>query len=154
MCIAPPLDPIPGAVNLRAAELPAVDAAKITHHGRFSMPEALVKALQAQVWIAPVWDQLHVGDQVLERLADRSLYPGDRRIFPTVFTAERCREVGDRAFFQDIAPEVCGKGAHVVITVPRGGEKFYITCLDASNEEMRILKQYKYSSRHKSACNP
>ena len=140
--------------DLLAAELPAVDAAKITHHGRFSMPEALVRALQAQVWIAPVWDQLHVGDQVLERLADRSLYPDERRIFPTVFTAERCREVGDRAFFQDIAPEVCGKGAHVVITVPRGGEKFYITCLDASDEEMRILKQYKYSSRHKSACNP
>lgn len=132
--------------DLLAAELPSADAAKISHHGRFSMSESLVKALRARVWIASIWDQLHIVDQVLERLSDRSLYPGERTIFPTVFTDQRRKEVGDAEFVKDIAPEVGGKGAHIILSVPRGGKKFSVTCLDASDEEMRILGQYEYRS--------
>ena len=132
-----------------AQELSAVDVAKVSHHGRFTMPEKLIRALQARVWVVPVWDQLHVIDQVLERLADRSLYPGPRRIFPTVFTRERCAETQEKDFFRDIAPEVQGRGAHVVITVPPGGENYWVSCLEVGSDPLRILGKYEYISRSK-----
>ena len=111
------------------------------------MPEPLIRALSARVWTACVWDQLHVVDPVMERLADRSIYPGPRTFFPTVFPAERCRGAADRPFFRDVAPEVCGTGAHVVVTVPPGGETYQVACVDASNEEMRVLQAYEFRSR-------
>ena len=133
--------------DMFAAELPPVDVAKMTHHGHKSMPEKLVRALAARVWTACVWDQLHVMDDVLDRLADRDLYPGPRTLYPTVFTEERCRNAEGRAFMADLAPEVRGKGAHVVVTVPPGGERYTVTCIDASDEEMRILGKHEYLSR-------
>ena len=130
-----------------APELPPVDVAKINHHGHWTMPALLIRALSARVWTACVWDQLHVVDPVMERLADRSVYPGPRTFYPTVFPEERRRTAGDLPFFRDIAPEVCGLGAHVVITVPPGGETYSVTCIDASNEEMRVLGTHEYRSR-------
>jgi hypothetical protein len=66
-----------------------VQVAKVNHHGHWSMPKKLVGALQARVWLACVWDQLHILSPVAEVLADRSIYPGKRMICPGVFTAER-----------------------------------------------------------------
>ena len=130
-----------------APELPPVDVAKINHHGHWTMPASLIRALSARVWTACVWDQLHVVDPVMERLADRSIYPGPRTFFPTVFPAERCRGARDLPFFRDVAPEVCGTGAHVVVTVPPGGETYQVACVDASNEEMRVLHACEFRSR-------
>lgn len=129
-----------------AAELPSVDVAKINHHGYMSMPEKLVRALSARVWTACVWDQLHVMDDVLDRLANRNIYPGPRTLYPTVFPEERCRNAAGRPFMVDLAQEVRGKGAHVVVTVPPGGERYTVTCIDASDEEMRILGKHEYLS--------
>ena len=130
-----------------AAELPKVDAAKINHHGHNSMPAKIVTALSARIWLACVWDQLHTLDHVMDRLSDRNLYPGPRTHFPTVFPKERCESAADRAYVQDIAPEVKGMGAHVVITVPKGGETYRVTCLKATDESMEILGEYKFDSR-------
>ena len=130
-----------------AEELPKVDAAKINHHGHNSMPEKIVKALQAKIWLACIWDQLHTLDHVLERLSDRNLYPGPRMHFPTVFPKERCESAANKPFMADIAPEVKGLGAHVVITVPKGGETYRVTCLKATDESMEILGEYKFDSR-------
>ena len=147
-------DKVPGAdgqvmeiEDALAAELPKVDAAKINHHGHNSMPAKIVTALSARIWLACVWDQLHTLDHVMDRLSDRNLYPGPRMHFPTVFPKERCESAADKAYVQDVAPEVKGMGAHVVITVPKGGETYRVTCLKATDESMEILGEYKFDSR-------
>ena len=130
-----------------AEELPKVDAAKINHHGHNSMPAKIVTALSARIWLACVWDQLHTLDHVMDRLSDQNLYPGPRMHFPTVFPKERCESAADRPYVQDVAPEVKGMGAHVVITIPKGGETYRVTCLKAVDESMEILGEYMFESR-------
>ncbi|MBP5639424.1 MAG: hypothetical protein J6X55_08090 [Victivallales bacterium] len=133
--------------DILAKELSPVDVAKINHHGHCSMPEGIIKALAAHAWIACVWDQLHTLDFVMERLSDRNLYPDPRVHFPTVFPKERCEADGNKPFFKDIAPETFNLGAHVVVTVPSGGETYRISCLRASDESMTILGEYDFESR-------
>ncbi len=133
--------------DLLAEELSAVEVAKINHHGHRSMPEGIIKALQAHAWIACVWDQLHTLDFVMERLSDKSLYPDARIHFPTVFPKERCEADANKSFFNDIAPETFDKGAHVVVTVPPGGKTYRISCLKATDESMTILGEYEFESR-------
>ncbi len=132
--------------SLLAEELPKVDVAKINHHGHFSMPSPIISALAAKAWIACIWDQLHTVDEVMERLSDRNLYPEDRKHFPAVFPFERKEAAAGKAFINDIAPETFGNGAHVVVTVPQGGESFKITCLSASDESMSILGEYFFTN--------
>jgi len=50
------------------------------------MSKSIVAALKARVWAAYVWDKVHLPAVTLERLADRSFYPGPRLIAPGVFT--------------------------------------------------------------------
>jgi hypothetical protein len=129
---------------LLAEELPQVDVAKINHHGHFSMPTQIIKALSAKAWIASVWDQLHTVDEVMERLSDRSIYPDERLHFPTVFPDERRKAAEGKPFLADIAPETFGLGAHVVVTVPSGGETFKISCLSPADESMTIMGEYLF----------
>ncbi len=130
-----------------AEELMQVEIAKINHHGHRSMPEKIVRALAPQAWIACVWDQLHTLDEVLERLSDRALYPDSRIHFPTVFPLERIKQAAGKPFLADIAPETFVNGAHVVVTVPRGGKTYRISCLTAEDESMRILGEYAFTTR-------
>lgn len=130
--------------SLLAKELPQIDVAKINHHGHYSMPSPIVSALAAKAWIACVWDQLHTVDEVMERLSDRNLYSGDRIHFPTVFPEERVKAAEGKPFLTDIAPETFGLGAHVVVTVPPGGETFKISCLSPADESMTIMGEYLF----------
>ena len=130
--------------SLLAEELPQVDVAKINHHGHFSMPSPLIKALSAKAWIASIWDQLHTVDEVMERLSDRNIYLGDRVHFPTVFPDERRAAAAGKPFLDDIAEETFGLGAHIVVTVPPGGESYRISCLSVADESMTILGEYLF----------
>ena len=130
-----------------------VDVAKINHHGHHSMSPRLVAALRARCYVACVWDQLHVTDDTMTRLADRSLYPGPRTFYPGVFTAERQREDAGKAWTADVAPAVRTKGAHVVLTVPPGGRTYTMTCLDATGKGLEILSVDKYETKS-SLSNP
>ena len=122
-----------------------VDVAKINHHGHHSMPPELVRDLQARVYAACVWDQLHVTDDTMTHLSDTSLYPGERTIFPGIMTAERRAAEGDRPWMRNV-PEAVYDGAHIVLTVPPGGETYRITCLTAADESMRIKATFDYQS--------
>ena len=122
-----------------------VDVAKINHHGHHSMPPELVRDLQARVYTACVWDQLHVTDDTMTHLSDTSLYPGERTIFPGVMTAERRAAEGGRPWMRNV-PEAVYDGAHIVLTVPPGGETYRITCLTAADESMRIKATFDYQS--------
>lgn len=122
-----------------------VDVAKINHHGHHSMPPELVRDLQARVYTACVWDQLHVTDDTMTHLSDTTLYPGERTIFPGVMTAERRAAEGDRPWMRNV-PEAVYDGAHIVLSVPPGGETYRITCLTAADESMRIKATFDYQS--------
>ena len=43
-------------------------------------------------------------------------------------------------------PEAVYDGAHIVLSVPPGGETYRITCLTAADESMRIKATFDYQS--------
>ncbi len=128
-----------------AKELDPVDVAKVNHHGHHSMPQELVAALRARVWTASVWDQLHITDDVLARLADRAAYPGPRLVAPGVFSPERRYASRGKAFTRDIAPEALDAG-HVVVTVAPGGAAYTVAYVTADDESMRVAGAYDFLS--------
>ncbi len=111
--------------------------AKINHHGHYSMPEKLVKALQSRVYVSCVWDQLHNVAPVMERLASRKLYPGDRLICPGIMPSERRIEDAGKPWTSSIATESY-EGSHIVLTVQPNCTDYSITFISAEDEDMRI----------------
>ena len=133
-CIAPELDP--------------VDVAKMGHHGCYSMAKSIVSALQARVWTACVWDKVHLPEVTLERLADRSIYPGPRLIAPGVFTPMKRLEMAGKPFLADIAPESFEAG-HMVLTVAPGGKTYNYAYVTADDESMKVTGAYDFVSKGK-----
>lgn len=111
--------------EMLAPVVPPVTAAKINHHGHYSMPSALVTALRPMVWFGSTWTLRHFVPPVMERLADRSLYPGERMICPPFLPAAHVDEARDSGaeWLRDVPPSAFD-GGHVVLTVPQGGKTF------------------------------
>jgi beta-lactamase superfamily II metal-dependent hydrolase len=122
-----------------------VEVAKINHHGHYSMPAPLVSALRPKVWVCCVWDQLHNVAPVMERLADRSLYPGDRVVCPGIFPAERRAEDAGNPWLADIEP-ACFDGAHVILDVEEGGKRYSVSCVDARDESMTVRSVLRFKT--------
>ncbi len=133
-----------------AKELDPVDVAKVNHHGHHSMPAELVAALQARVWTACMWDQLHVTADSLSHLSDRSLYSGPRLVAPGVFSPERRFEDEGKDFVRDIAPEAFDAG-HVVLNVAPGGDTYTVAYVTADDESMKVTGAYDFTSRNTKA---
>ena len=129
-----------------AKELDPVDVAKVNHHAHHSMPTELVAALQARVWTACMWDQLHITADSLTRLSDRAAYPGPRLIAPAVFSPERRFEDEGKPFVRDIAPEAFDAG-HVVLNVAPGGNTYTVAYVTADDESMKVTGAYDFTSR-------
>ena len=117
---------------------PSVNVAKINHHGHYSMPSKLLGALRARVYVNCVWDQLHNVAPVMERIADRSIYPGDRIVCPGIFPKERREEDAGKSWL-GIIDESSFDGGHVVLDVAKGGKDYSITYLTAADESMKVL---------------
>lgn len=111
--------------------------AKVNHHGNKSMCEKLVAALRSQVYVGCIWDWFHVDDATMTRLADRSLYDGERLLCPGILTKERRIRDAMRPWLKDV-PEACFEGAHVVVDVPHGGKRFSVSLVSAADESMRV----------------
>ena len=120
-----------------AAVCGRANVAKVNHHGHNSMSPKLVAALRPQVWVSCVWDQLHNLPPCMELLADRSLYPGDRIICPTIMPAERRAKDGGAAWMNDIARDSY-EGGHVVVNVEKGGRRYSVSYLTAADESMTV----------------
>ena len=133
-----------------AKELDPVDVAKVNHHGHHSMPAELVAALQARVWTACMWDQLHITADTLTRLSDRAAYPGPRLVAAGVFTPERRFEDAGKDFVRDIAPEAFDAG-HVVLNVAPGGNAYSVAYVTADDESMTVRGAYDFTSRNSKA---
>lgn len=122
-----------------------VDVAKINHHGFHSMPIETVRDLSARVYVACVWDQLHVTDDTMKRLSDRGIYPGERTICPGVLSVERRRSEGDRPWMKDV-PTALYEGSHIVLTVPPGGSEYSMTFIGAEDESMKVKDVLHFKS--------
>jgi len=122
-----------------------VNVAKLNHHGHYSMTRKLIAALQAQVYVSCVWDQLHNVAPVMERLADRSIYPGDRIICPGIFPKERREKDAGKAWMNDIDKDSFD-GGHVILNVEPGGKNYSITYLTAADESMTVKSVLRFNS--------
>ena len=120
--------------------------AKLDHHGNNAMCEKLVAALRSQVYVGCIWDWFHVDDATMTRLADRSLYEGERLLCPGVFTKERRVRDAQRPWLNDV-PEACFDGAHIVVDVPPGGGKFSVSFVSAADESMRVASCIEMRTR-------
>ncbi|MBR4756786.1 MAG: MBL fold metallo-hydrolase [Bacteroidales bacterium] len=114
-----------------------VSVAKLNHHGHHSMPAELLKKLQARVYVSCVWDQLHNVAPVMARIADQSLYPGERIVCPGMFPKERREEDAGKSWM-GIINESSFEGGHVVLDVQEGGKDYSITYLTAADESMTV----------------
>ena len=123
-----------------------VDVAKVNHHGHRCMPFECIRDLAARVYVSCVWDQLHMTDDTMTRLADRNAYPGERLFCPGIMPVERRRAEGNRPWMKDV-PKAVYNGAHVILTVPPGGETYSIAFLDARDEEMRTIDELRFDSQ-------
>lgn len=122
-----------------------VNVAKVNHHGHYSMPAKLVKALAARVWVGCIWDTLHMVDPVCARLADTSLYPGERVICPGCFPASRRAEDAGKPWTSALAPASFDCG-HIVLDVPPGGHDYTISYLSADDESMTVKSVMNFKS--------
>ena len=113
------------------------NVAKVNHHGHNSMSRKLVGALRSQVYVSCVWDQLHNLPPCMELLSDRSIYPEDRIICTTIMPAERRAKDGDVAWMKDVA-RASYEGGHVVVNVEKGGRRYSVSYLTASDESMLV----------------
>ena len=122
-----------------------VNVAKVNHHGHNSMSRKLVSALSPQVWVSCVWDQLHNLPPCLQLLSDRSIYPGDRVICPTIIPAARREKDRDAAWMKDIAPETF-EGCHIVVNVDREGKSYSVSFIPARDESMTVCGIMHFNS--------
>ncbi len=118
-----------------AAFVPPVSAAKVNHHGHYTMPPALVAALRAKVWFGSVWTLRQFVPPVMERLADRSCYPGERLVCPPFLPPECLAEArkAHAEWLRDVPPAAL-EGGHVVLTVPSGGRAFLLEYRSGTGE--------------------
>lgn len=123
----------------------SVTVAKVNHHGHNSMSRKLVSALSPQVWVSCVWDQLHNLPPCMQLLSDRSIYPGDRVICPTIMPAARREKDRDAAWMKDIAPETF-EGCHIVLNVDREGKSYSVSFIPARDESMTVCSIMHFNS--------
>lgn len=130
-----------GSVFEAEAEMAKVcghcQVAKVNHHGHHSMPPSIVKALGSRVYLACIWDQLHMTRDTMRNISNRGTYPGDRLICPGVFPKERRNEDQAEPWLKDVEPAVYD-GAHVVLDVPAGGKTYTIYTIEARDESMTV----------------
>ena len=122
-----------------------VNLAKINHHGHYSMPEKLIKALSAQAYVSCVWDQHHNVSPGMDRLTDKKIYPADRVVCPGIMPAERRAEDAGKDWLRYV-PEASFEGGHIVLNVDKGGDAFSLTYLTAADESMRVRSVLKFRS--------
>jgi len=126
--------------------LPKVNVAKANHHGVHSMPKGIVKALQAQVYFGCMWHFQQMTADAMARMADRTLYSGDRLLCPQVLPKLRLDEDRGKAWLTDV-PKCIYEPKHLVFDVPPGGETFSLSFLRACDESMTVESVMNFQTR-------
>ena len=128
--------------NELAEAVGPVTVAKMNHHGFHSMPSGLVAALQAKVWTNCTLDRQHCTDDTMMRLADRTVYSGDRVLLPTYMPRNRKASTFGTSYLSDVPDCVCVSPCHVVADVPPGGEECSFYCCDAMRSDNPLVHAF------------
>lgn len=113
----------------------AVDVAVADHHGyRDSMNDNLLKALNANVVVLPVWDLYHPHPNAMKRIIKN----GVTEVFPAGMTAENLAKLEEKGLADVIRP-----AGHIVVRVFNGGKKYQIFVLNDRSLDYEIIYKSK-----------
>jgi len=120
-----------------------VEVCDANHHAYHdAMGEPFLKAVRPRVIIMQLWSATHPDHRTLQRLLDRSIYPGERDIFATNLM-EATRVVLGRRVNQ-----LKSHQGHIVTRVHPGGDLYTIYVLNDSSEEYTVKSIHgPYESR-------
>jgi hypothetical protein len=116
----------------------AVDVATLNHHGnRDSQSAYYVRTLRPRVWVNQIWSSDHPGDDVLRRITNTTLYPGERDLFATDMLEANELVIGDK-----IANSYRSRHGHVVIRVYDNGARYKIFILNDQSVKREVIKEF------------
>jgi hypothetical protein len=117
-----------------------VDVAVADHHGyRDSVNENLLKALNTNVLVLPIWDLYHPHPNAMKRVVEQ----GVPEIFPAGITEARLAEMKEKGLADNIRED-----GHIVVRVYKNGKKYQVFVLnDRSLNYEVIYKSRTFKSR-------
>jgi len=116
-----------------------VDIAKLNHHGyRGSTSAEYVKSVDARHYLDPAWDYWHIQPSVMKNIYEGGQYTGYPMVFSTHVFYNHRKEFGKEPWFRVVNPEY----GHVIVKVSKGGESYRIFIVDATDEEMNVIKEF------------
>jgi beta-lactamase superfamily II metal-dependent hydrolase len=126
-----------------ATALGEVDAHVVNHHGSISPASATwLGALQSRVIVLPSWSPTHPSQDVLKRMLNTRIYPGERDIFATYVSEPTKVSIGARA------QQFKADHGHIVIRVDAGGAAYRVFVLDDLTPDRRVTAVFgPYSAR-------
>lgn len=112
-----------------------VDVAVADHHGyRDSMNDNLLKALNANAIVLPVWDLYHPHPNAMKRIIKN----GVTEVFPAGMTEENLTKLTEAGLADPIRP-----AGHIVVRVYNGGKKYQIFVLNDRSLDYEIIYKSK-----------
>jgi hypothetical protein len=115
-----------------------VDVMLLDHHGnRDTINENILRNLAPRVMVQENWLSPQPGEEVVNRMASRGLYPGDRDVFSVGMAPETRAAIGP--IMDSIYKSYNG---HVVIRVAPGGDKYDVYVLNDQNNRREVVKHF------------
>ena len=112
-----------------------VDVALADHHGYAdSMNENLLKALNTNVIVLPVWDLYHPHPKAMTRIVNQ----GVKEIFPAGITEYRRNEMKEKGLADGLRPD-----GHVVVRCYKGGKKYQVFVLNDRSLDYEVIYKSK-----------
>lgn len=116
-----------------------VDICKVNHHAWVdAMTDDFVKNIKAKQYVIPVWEDEHIQPEVITRMLDTDLYPGNRTIFPTCFPIHLREKYSSCDWYNQIS----STDGHVIIKVKDKGTQYYIYVLSAEDETNNVKAKF------------
>lgn len=123
-----------GLEGIVGREYGPVHVAKANHHAYLdAMTEGFVRGIRARHFVVPVWDIHHIQAATIQRMG---LTGSD--IFFTRFPESKRGEFQNNDWMERVA----ATDGHVVIRVEKGGKRYFIYHLDATNERKVVKARY------------
>ena len=112
-----------------------VDVALADHHGYAdSMNENLLKALNTNVIVLPIWDLYHPHPKAMKRIVDNNV----PHIYPAGITEARLAEMKEKGLADNIR-----KDGHIVVRVYEGGKRYQVFVLNDRSLDYEVIYKSK-----------
>ncbi len=112
-----------------------VDVAVADHHGyRDSMNDNILKALNANVIVLPIWDLYHPHPNAMQRIVNN----GVPHVYPAGITPHRLNELREKGLADPIRQD-----GHIVVRVYEGGKKYQIFVLNDRSLDYEVVAKSK-----------